>query len=181
MLYVIPKKFSTQSSCNKGLHHFIGKNNMSIIVLSSSTSPITRSRCARYAYQRYWNRRKVFEIPRFPCSERPCEVWRWKNNATTTRTPFASITTEILSARSLISLLSLSHRSTVFSLSFLYLAFSSACSFPSRHPLVKILLHASMSSDLAQRGTMQTRNALWIKLTRQPDDVDDGCVRWYLN
>lgn len=42
---------------------------MSIIVLSSSTSPITRSRCARYAYQRYWNRRKVFEISRFPRSD----------------------------------------------------------------------------------------------------------------
>jgi len=40
-----------------------------IIVLSSLTSPITRSRYTRYAYQRYWNRRKVFEIPRFPRSD----------------------------------------------------------------------------------------------------------------
>lgn len=40
-----------------------------IVVFSSSASPITRSRCTRNAYQRYWNRRKVFEIPCFSRSD----------------------------------------------------------------------------------------------------------------
>lgn len=57
--------------------------------------------------------------------------------------------------RALIFLLPLSRQSSVFSLSFLYLLFPFTCLFPSRYPLVKILLHASTSCRLVSRNAIQ--------------------------
>lgn len=57
--------------------------------------------------------------------------------------------------RVLISLLPLSRQSSVFSLSFLYLPFPFTCLFPSRYPLVKILLHASTSCRLVSCNAIQ--------------------------
>lgn len=55
----------------KSLRHFTEKNNMPAIVVLSLILPIMYSPLfgTQDAYQRYWNRGKVFEIPRFSRSD----------------------------------------------------------------------------------------------------------------
>lgn len=97
------------------------------------------------------------------------DLERWKDNAATTRSPFDydGVALSRALSRALLSPLDLS---------FLFLSFS-----PSPPPAYtvlsppsgEILLHACTSSRLAQHGTIQPRDALWISLTRHPSDVDN--------
>lgn len=147
------------------LHHFIGKNNTSaIVVLSSSILPIMHSRCCVYSArisdieiaERY-SRSPRLEVKKQCCND--------PNPFRLDGAPF----------RALSYLLSPFISSVLCLLPLLYLSRR----FPSRHPLVKILLHASTSGP-AQRGTMQPRDALWIRL----DDADNTTMadaRWYLS
>lgn len=144
------------------LHHFIGRNNMpAIIVLSSSILPIMHSRYCVYSMrvsdieiaERYSRSRVSPAVT-------PMRGLEVKKQCCNDPNPFR-LDHDGGPFRALSYLFSLFISSAFCHLPFFSLApFPPACLFPSCHSLVKILLHASTSSGLAQRGTMQPRDAL---------------------
>lgn len=163
----------------------IGENNMpAITVLSSSTLSITRSHSTRYAYQRYWNCRKVFEIPRFPRSDAHAGIGGEK---TMLQRP------EPLSSRSRwrpfpCSLLSFSSLYLAGLLSSLFLFFISL-SLPPACSLLATLwwkffcmpLRRLVSRNATQCNPgMHCESDSW-ETTRWRRQYDDGRARWYLS